>query len=669
MFQKDSINFKLVFIILLMVLFFVSLLTSFQIYSSFDLQKKIEQRGFDSIEKVLIQNHKNSILEFEKNIQSNIVTISKVLSYDLYNLDKKAVTLKLQNYLTSNDICKITVINQIDQKIFSNKIDEKTDLSKCHQFEQLIHYNNENIGKVIVYYSLANIKKRFEENKYLFKSNINNIKRDVHSLMLNSIYTQIFVSIFILIILIYFIIKHINRSIIEPLNKLLDYMQDINENSLDNIKPLYFNDKDDEIGKLYNYFYLHITSLLQKLNYKANYDVLTRLYSRQKLINDLQNIEEFNLCLLDINKFKEFNNFLGIKAGDDIIHKVATFLLDFFDQFKYQVYRFNGDEFAILDLSHKDIKKFEYDIQVFLEHTVKNEFMVNNEMVRVSLCAGIANSENSNPLVAATTALKYSKQEKLDLVIYDNTLPIIEDFKKNFHTTKIIRKAIDKNLILPYFQPIQDIAKGKVLKYEALIRIKDTKGKIYYPDSFLDIAHKSGLYRELSLKMIKKSIKIFKNKDLTLAINLSTKDIGDKKLLNFLEKLKKESFGLQNIVFEITEQAGIENFDEIAIFINDVKKYGAKIAIDDFGSGYSNFENIIHLGIDFLKIDGSLIKNIKNDKSSQIIVETIVDFAKKLDIQTIAEYVSDEEIYHIVKDLGIDFAQGYYIGKPSQKLL
>ncbi len=148
-------------------------------------------------------------------------------------------------------------------------------------------------------------------------------------------------------------------------------------------------------------------------------------------------------------------------------------------------------------------------------------------------------------------------------------------------------------------------------------------------------------------------------------MNLSIDDIKDantvQEIINTIIKTNTAS----RIVFEILESEGIENYDEVEGFITQIKSLGAKIAIDDFGTGYSNFEHILKLNVDYIKIDGSLIKNIEENKKHQIIVETIVDFAKKMGSKTIAEFVCNENIFSIVKNIDVDFLQGFYIGKPD----
>ena len=161
---------------------------------------------------------------------------------------------------------------------------------------------------------------------------------------------------------------------------------------------------------------------------------------------------------------------------------------------------------------------------------------------------------------------------------------------------------------------------------------------------------------------------MFKTNEIEFSINLSVMDIAEPQILDYIVMmLQRYSIG-SRVVFEIVESEYIENFNIVTSFIDEVKKYGCKIAIDDFGTGYSNFEYLIKLKADYLKIDGSLIKNINTDYNAFLVVSTIVEFSKKLNMQTIAEFVENEEVFKIVQQLGIDYSQGYYFSTPKEKL-
>jgi EAL domain-containing protein (putative c-di-GMP-specific phosphodiesterase class I) len=210
-----------------------------------------------------------------------------------------------------------------------------------------------------------------------------------------------------------------------------------------------------------------------------------------------------------------------------------------------------------------------------------------------------------------------------------------------------------------------DIKTGEIDKYETLVRMVDKNNQIIPPLDFLKIAKKTKLYSHITKEVIHQSCNMFKNRKESFSVNLSIDDIQDATTVQEIISTIINTNTASRIVFEILESEGIENYDEVANFITQVKALGAKIAIDDFGTGYSNFEHILKLNVDFIKIDGSLIKGIDENMRHRIIVEIIVDFAKKTNSKTIAEYVINETIFSIIKEIGVDFSQGFYTGKPD----
>lgn len=194
----------------------------------------------------------------------------------------------------------------------------------------------------------------------------------------------------------------------------------------------------------------------------------------------------------------------------------------------------------------------------------------------------------------------------------------------------------------------------------------DEDGTIISPFKFLNVAKKSKLYSVLTQKVIEKSFNYFKYKDVEFSINLSLEDILHKPTISFLEQMLNENKkAAQRFIVEIVEEEGIENYQEISDFIERLKYLGCKVAIDDFGTGYSNFEYLMKLNVDIVKIDGSMIKYINQDLNAKVVTELIVSFTKKLNIKTVAEFVHSEEIFEIVKDMGIDYSQGFYLGTPK----
>lgn len=200
------------------------------------------------------------------------------------------------------------------------------------------------------------------------------------------------------------------------------------------------------------------------------------------------------------------------------------------------------------------------------------------------------------------------------------------------------------------------------------MRIKDENGEYISPIHFLELSKKNKLYTRLTEEIVRKTFRAFENTEHNFSINLSIEDILNKDVNSYILEQLDRSKASNRAVMEITESEGIEKFDEVVNFIEETKKRGAKISIDDFGTGYSNFEYLLKLKIDYIKIDGSLIKNIDSDDNSRFITQTIVDFAKKIGVKTVAEFVYSKAIFDIVKDLDIDYAQGYYFGQPSPNI-
>lgn len=243
-----------------------------------------------------------------------------------------------------------------------------------------------------------------------------------------------------------------------------------------------------------------------------------------------------------------------------------------------------------------------------------------------------------------------------------------KEYEKNFKWSKRLKLAIEDDKVVPLFQPIVDTKTQKIVKYESLMRIKNEDGTYIAPVHFLELAKKNKMYHKLTKIMIDKSLKAFNGLDKQVSINISVEDILNEEIYNYIINKLAENKNSENIVFELIESEGIENFDEVLKFINNVKRYGAKISIDDFGTGYSNFEYLMKLQVDYIKIDGSMIKNIDTDENSIMITQTIVEFAKKMGIKTVAEFVYSKDIYDKAVELGVDYAQGYYFGKPSEKI-
>jgi EAL domain-containing protein (putative c-di-GMP-specific phosphodiesterase class I) len=278
--------------------------------------------------------------------------------------------------------------------------------------------------------------------------------------------------------------------------------------------------------------------------------------------------------------------------------------------------------------------------------------------------ASSAGSSWSDIFSKVSMSLQYAKENHLPFWIYEDRMHFESAYEQNLQISTVIRKAVENSGIIPYFQPIISNKTDKIQKYECLSRLIDAKGELLSPHLFIPIAKKIKVYHLVTQEIINKSFEVFKESDFSFTVNLSIEDIMSQKIYNFIiEKLSTSQMG-SRVIFELLESESIHDFKKVTQFINEVKRYGAKIAIDDFGSGFSNFSYLTKLDIDFIKIDGSLIENIDNDKNAELVVKTIVEFAHHLNIETIAEFVHSSTVLSKVKSLGVDYSQGYYIDKP-----
>ncbi|MBE0496617.1 MAG: bifunctional diguanylate cyclase/phosphodiesterase [Campylobacterales bacterium] len=394
-------------------------------------------------------------------------------------------------------------------------------------------------------------------------------------------------------------------------------------------------------------------------------DALTSLPNLYKLRFDLEEMNDFTLIVVDIDNFKLLNDFYGFIVGDFVLESFATTLKNEFKDAK--VYRIAGDEFAIL----KPEKMNFYALREYLGGLIQRFSHLCYQYAQTEIFVDCTFSscvsyEQDDIFSKVNMALKYAKEKRLKFWIYEDVMQLSKEYEANLkYATKIRKAIVESSGIVPYFQPIVDNITGKIVKFETLSRLIDKEGIIHSPNNFIPVAKTIKVYDKITMTIIEKSFEIFTKDPFDFSVNLSFEDIINPHISEFIiTKLKDSTLG-ERVTFELLESDQVHDFAEVVRFFNEIRRHGAKVAIDDFGSGFSNFSYIIKLNPDFIKIDGSLIKNIDTDKNAQMIVETIVDFSKKLGIQTVAEFVHSSTVLSAVKTLGIDFSQGYFIDRPS----
>ncbi len=238
--------------------------------------------------------------------------------------------------------------------------------------------------------------------------------------------------------------------------------------------------------------------------------------------------------------------------------------------------------------------------------------------------------------------------------------------KKFIDEIALLRRIIDTDGVSPYLQPIVDASTGKVEKFECLMRLVDRENEqVYSAFPFLSLAKEIHLYSIMMTKMLDQSLAFARrNPECTFTVNLGYEDIRDERCRQYLYSKIAGIPMPEKIVFEILESDFIEDFEIVKNFTEEVRRFGCRIAIDDFGSGYSNMQNILEIHPDFLKIDGSIVRNVIHSNDSLMIVKSIAQLARDLGIRTIAEHVQEREILEKIREIGLDFYQGFYFGKP-----
>ena len=403
---------------------------------------------------------------------------------------------------------------------------------------------------------------------------------------------------------------------------------------------------------------------LYKLLYTDN---LTKFPNRAKLIEELQsnNLVLEAVCLLNINSFKEVNDFFGHKVGDAILIDVAK-LID--EKIKSEgehvkLYKFPSDNYCITNT--KDCQEsFINLIKNIVESVYKKVFVYELYEIDIRITAGISFSNKNNKLITADIALQSAKKDHKDYLVFYDELDKFREYENNMLWTKKLKSAFINDNIEVYFQPLVNNKTLKVDKYECLVRLIEEDGKVVAPYFFLDISKRSNQYTKLTKIVLEKSFQKFEHLPFEFSVNISYEDIENPDFLDFIKDLLKKYDVTNRVVFEILEDESIKNYNLLISFVDEVKALGCKVAIDDFGSGYSNFEHLLKMNIDYLKIDASLIKNIATNENSYKITKTIIEFAKNLNLKTIAEFVENEEIFNIVRNLGADYSQGYFFSAP-----
>jgi len=422
-----------------------------------------------------------------------------------------------------------------------------------------------------------------------------------------------------------------------------------------------------------------------KLAYQANHDALTGLANRRAFevaLNELKSVgpRDFTLCLLDLDQFKVVNDTCGHAAGDELLVEIADILRRTVRQ-EDLVVRLGGDEFAVVlyDCNSERGGEIAENIRAEIEDLI---FSRDGRTFRVGASIGVvpANTDQdiSEVLQKADSACFSAKdagRNQIHLVV-DNDEEIAQKHGE-MQWVHRLHRAMQHDDFIIYTQPILPINQPpESERLEVLIRLRDrAHNRIIPPGAFMPAAERYGLSIQLDQWVVRnliRTLSVYRNlfdDDRRFWLNLSGHSIGNEEFLGFLERAIAESdFPSGTLNFEITETAVIHNITTAARVMRNLKSYGCQFALDDFGAGQSSFGYLKKLPVDYIKIDGLFVRDIATDKVDQIFVKSIIDIARVMGIRSIAEFVETQETLDIVRDLGIDYGQGFALGRPSQLL-
>jgi diguanylate cyclase (GGDEF)-like protein/PAS domain S-box-containing protein len=425
-------------------------------------------------------------------------------------------------------------------------------------------------------------------------------------------------------------------------------------------------------------------NLSQTIAYQAAYDSLTGLLNRREFDSRLQQaVQEAQqygiksvLCYLDLDQFKIVNDTAGHLVGDKLLAELAR-ILQTTIRTQDIVGRLGGDEFGLL-LEDCCIDEAQKICEEVINQIQKYRFNWENRRFDVGASVGIVailpTSSNAIELLSCADLACYKAKDlgRGRVYIADGNKKELELQQMQMAQIANVSQAIEENRFYLVKQLIKPILNSNncCLHYEILLRLQDENGNFIPPSQFIPAAERYGAITIIDKWVIKTIVKnyheFFSNEKVVVSINLSGLSISDERFIHYITRLIQQSdIDPSCLCLEITETATISQIEQAQKLIVSLKKLGIKFALDDFGSGVSSFGYLKNLPVDYLKIDGSLVKNIAQQECDRAIVRLINEVAHMMDMETIAEFVENEAILEQLTQIGVDYAQGYEVGKPN----
>ena len=423
-----------------------------------------------------------------------------------------------------------------------------------------------------------------------------------------------------------------------------------------------------------------INKYTNDLEYYAAHDPLTSLFNQRVFVDFLEyeikraasHSYEFALMVIDCDNFKPINDKYGHAFGDLFLQEFSRILADS-KRSEDILSRYGGDEFTLilpecgLETALAVAHKIARAIEDFKLLTTDGNYAGVTISIGISIYPEHAKTQKELFLIADGMMYK-AKEDGKNSIRVPSGDDIISVVKEQKAKSALLMDAVANNRIVPYFQPIQTTLTGKNDIHELLMRI-EVDGKVVSAYEFIEVAESMSIINRMDLMVIENAFKKIKEEKYSgiLFINLSPKSLIVGNYADAITALIKQyDISKDNIVFEITERETVKNFALLEKFVMNLKMAGYKFAIDDFGSGFSSFHYIKKFPIDYLKIDGEFIININKDEKDKAFVHSILTLAKELNVKTVAEYVEDEEIVKTLREMGVDYLQGFHIGRPQK---
>lgn len=383
----------------------------------------------------------------------------------------------------------------------------------------------------------------------------------------------------------------------------------------------------------------------------------------------LRENKKLNLILANVDSFSNINHAYGVECGDFVFEKIEE-ILNAFNFKNIEVYKLESDEFALVNNFDTDLEKSVEIADTVTAYFNESEIELDEDIfINVSLSIGISNGRGLSVLNNTREAIKELRQHTRGTYkVYDMKSSYMRALQDKVYWVTTIQESVAEDNIVPYYQPILNNKTNKVYKYECLTRIYDDENYIS-PFEFMEAAKEARVISLITKSIIKQACKKFSKNEYEFSINITNDDLQLEYLEEYLLRTT-ERFNIKTsrVVLELLEDIPDLGKGTIIKQLNSLKDKGFKLSIDDFGSESSNFSRLLEFQPDYLKIDGAFVKNIVTDKKSQIITEGIVTIAHQMGIKIIAEFIHNEEVQAKVKELGIDFSQGYLFGAPSREL-